>query len=257
MMEFSMPKVVVVVPTYNEAENLPKIVEQLLALPVPGIEVLVVDDNSPDGTGKMADDLATSTGGKVSVLHRAGKQGLGTAYIEGFKIALANGADSVLQMDADFSHDPKYIPQMVDALKDCDAVIGSRYTKGGKLDEQWSVGRKLLSWWANAIWVRGVLRTPVSDNTGGFRAWRRETLIGMNLNRIRSNGYIFQVEITYIALRLGYKFCEIPIYFADRKYGKSKMGLKIQIEAALRVFQVWARHRALTPANRAQATQPN
>ena len=246
-----MPKVIVVVPTYNEADNLPRLASQLLALPVDGIQMLVVDDNSPDGTGKIADGLTQSTGGRVHVLHRPGKQGLGTAYVEGFRWAIANNFDTILQMDADFSHDPKYIPAMIDALKTCDAVIGSRYTTGGKLDERWSVGRRLLSWWANSVWVRGILRTPVADNTGGFRAWRRTTLIGLNLDRVQSNGYIFQVEITYIALRLGYKFCEIPIYFADRKYGKSKMGFKIQLEAALRVFQVWLRHHALIPANRA------
>ncbi len=246
-----MSKVVVVVPTYNEAENLPKLVNQLLALPVSGLEVLVVDDNSPDGTGQIADNLAAQFADRVHVIHRAGKQGLGTAYIQGFKWSLAANADTVIQMDADFSHDPKYIPEMVEKLKTCDAVIGSRYTKGGKLDERWGFGRRLLSWWANGVWVRTILRTSVADNTGGFRAWRCTTLIGMNLDRIRSNGYIFQVEITYIALRLGYSFCEVPIYFADRKYGKSKMGLKIQIEAALRVFQVWWRHHQLTPGSRA------
>ena len=246
-----MPNVIVVVPTFNEAENLERLVNDLLALSVDGLEVLVVDDNSPDGTGKIADNLNGSTQGRVHALHRAGKQGLGTAYVAGFKWALANGKDIVIQMDADFSHDPKYIPDMLDALKTCDAVFGSRYTKGGRLDERWSVGRRLLSWWANSVWVRGILRTPVADNTGGFRAWKRATLIGLNLDRVRSNGYIFQVEITYIALRLGYKFREVPIYFADRKYGKSKMGLKVQIEAALRVFQVWQRHHALTPADRA------
>lgn len=246
-----MPKVVVVVPTYNEKDNLPRLVNDLLALPVPGIEVLIVDDNSPDGTGQIADELVESTYQRVSVLHRAGKLGLGTAYVEGFKKALKAGADTILQMDADYSHDPKYVPAMLDALRNCDAVIGSRYTRGGKLDERWSAGRRLLSWWANAVWVRTILRTPVADNTGGFRAWKRDTLIGLNLDRIKSNGYIFQVEITYIALRLGYQFSEVPIYFADRKYGRSKMGLKIQIEAALRVFQVWQRHHNLTPANRA------
>jgi dolichol-phosphate mannosyltransferase len=153
-------------------------------------------------------------------------------------------------MDADFSHPLSAIPEMVKMTNNCDAVIGSRYVKGGKLDESWGIGRRLLSWWANSVWVRAILRTPVADNTGGFRAWKRHTLVGMDLSRIKSNGYIFQVEITYIALRLGYKFCEVPIYFADRKIGKSKMGLKIQIEAALRVFQVWWRHHALTPADR-------
>ena len=246
-----MSKVVVIVPTYNEAENLPKLAQEVLALPVPGIELLVVDDNSPDGTGKIADDLAAQTGGRVHVLHRAGKQGLGTAYVQGFKWAIQYGADVVVQMDADFSHPPSAIPDMVTRLETCDTVIGSRYTKGGRLDERWSIGRRLLSWWANSVWVHFILRTPVADNTGGFRAWRRTTLIGMDLDRIRSNGYVFQVEITYIALRLGYKFSEVPIYFADRKYGKSKMGLKIQIEAALRVFQVWWRHHNLNPSMRA------
>jgi dolichol-phosphate mannosyltransferase len=245
-----MPKTIVVVPTYNEKTNIPLLIDELLALPVESIEVLIVDDNSPDGTGKIADEIAAAKSGRVHVMHRAGKLGLGTAYVQGFKWALANGADIVMQMDADFSHDPKAIPSILDAIKDCDAVIGSRYTKGGKLDERWGFHRRLLSWWANSVWVRGILRTPVKDNTGGFRAWRRHTLIGINLDRVRSNGYIFQVEITYLALRLGYKFREVPIYFADRKYDKSKMGLKVQIEAALRVFQVWLRHHHLTPADR-------
>jgi dolichol-phosphate mannosyltransferase len=246
-----MPRVIVVVPTFNEAENLPRLVEQVLALPVATIEMLVVDDNSPDGTGKIADDLAAQNAGRVHAIHRAGKMGLGTAYLEGFKWALDHGAELIIQMDCDFSHDPKYIPQLVEAAETCDAVIGSRYTKGGKLDERWGVGRRFLSWWANSVWVRGILHTPVADNTGGFRAWRRATLVGMDLSRIRSTGYIFQVEITYVGIRLGYKFCEVPIYFADRKYGKSKMGFEVQIEAALRVFQVWLRHHNLKPSDRA------
>jgi dolichol-phosphate mannosyltransferase len=167
------------------------------------------------------------------------------------KWGLARGYDFIMQMDADFSHDPKYIPGMLEAAKNVDAVIGSRYTQGGKLDENWGFERRLLSWFANRVWVSTILRTPVKDNTGGFRVWARNTLIGVNLDRIRSNGYVFQVELTYIALRLGYKFVEVPIYFADRKYGKSKMGLKIQIEAALRVIQVWFRHRHLNPSKRA------
>src|SRR5579862_6141847 len=200
-MESCMSNVLVVVPTYNEAENLPRLAKEIFALPVEGIELLVVDDNSPDGTGKIADELAN--GGRVHVIHRTGKLGLGTAYVMGFQWAIDHGANIIIQMDADFSHSPSYIPQMVEKLKDCDAVIGSRYTKGGKLDERWSVGRRLLSWWANSVWVRGILHTPVKDNTGGFRAWRRTTLVGLDLDRIRSNGYIFQVEITYVALRLG------------------------------------------------------
>ncbi len=246
-----MPKTIVVVPTYNEKENLPKLTADLLALPVSDLEILVVDDNSPDGTGQLADELSAKDA-RIHVMHRAGKQGLGTAYIQGFGVAMKNyGADIVIQMDADFSHDPKYIPGMLDALKDVDVVVGSRYTPGGKLDEQWSVWRKLLSWWANVVWVGTILRTPIKDSTGGFRAWKRATLIGMDLSRVRSNGYIYQVEMTYIAARLGYKFREVPIYFADRRYGTSKMGLSVSIEAALRVFQVLWRHRALNPSKRA------
>ena len=247
-----MNKVVVVVPTYNESENVQKLVAELLALPVPGLEVLIVDDNSPDGTGQIADKLALD--GRVHVLHRPGKQGLGTAYVQGFQWALAQGADVVMQMDADFSHAPHYIPDMLAALEGCDAVIGSRYAKGGKLDERWSVWRRLLSWWANSVWVRTILHMPVQDNTGGFRAWRRATLIGINLDRVRSNGYIFQVELTYLAYRLGYTFREVPIYFQDRRYGKSKMGLGIQIEAALGVFGLWWRYHRLTPAMRTAGT---
>jgi dolichol-phosphate mannosyltransferase len=246
-----MSKVVVVVPTYNEKQNLPILTKQLLALPIPGLEILVVDDNSPDGTGQLADELSIASGGRVNVMHRTGKQGLGTAYVQGFKKAMADGADIIVQMDADFSHDPKYVPQLVDGLKDADAVIGSRYVKGGKLDERWSIGRRLLSWWANSVWVRSILSSPVQDSTAGFRAWKRQTLVGMNLDRIKANGYIFQVEMTYVALRLGYRFREIPIYFADRKYDKSKMGLKIQVEAALGVFKVRSRYHNLTPADRA------
>jgi dolichol-phosphate mannosyltransferase len=244
-----MDKVVIVVPTFNEAENVRKLTAELLALPVPGLEVLIVDDNSPDGTGKIVDELASD--GRVHVLHRAGKQGLGTAYLQGFKWALAYGADVLMQMDADFSHAPRYIPDMLAALPGYDAVIGSRYAKGGKLDERWSIWRKLLSWWANSVWVHMILRTPVHDNTGGFRAWKRATLIGMDLDRVRSNGYIFQVELTYLAYRLGYTFQEVPIYFQDRRYGKSKMGLNIQIEAALGVFGLWWRYHRLTRVMRA------
>jgi dolichol-phosphate mannosyltransferase len=246
-------KITVVLPTYNEAENLPRMIETLLALSVPAdLSVLVVDDNSPDGTGQIADDLASQLPGKVSVLHRASKLGLGTAYIEGFRQALESGADYILQMDCDFSHDPKYIPQMIEQMtnRDCDIVIGSRYVKGGSVDETWSVGRKLLSWWANSIYVRLILRTKAKDATAGFRLWKRGVLEGLDLSRIRSNGYVFQVETIYVAEKLGYTDSEVPIHFADRKVGRSKMSLRIQIEAALRVWQVWARHRHLKPSMR-------
>ncbi|RPJ00133.1 MAG: polyprenol monophosphomannose synthase, partial [Chloroflexi bacterium] len=203
-------------------------------------------------TGRIVDELAAQMPGQVSVLHRAGKMGLGTAYIDGFHQAMAQGADYVLQMDCDFSHDPKYIPAMIEQMQtcDCDIVIGSRYIKGGSVDETWSIGRKLLSWWANSIYVRLILRTRAKDATGGFRLWKREVLQGMDLNRIRSNGYVFQVETIFVAEKLGYTDTEVPIYFADRKAGTSKMSFKIQFEAAMRVWQVWMRHRHLKPSMR-------
>lgn len=242
----------VVLPTYNEKENLENMINTLLALPVPDLSVLVVDDNSPDGTGQIADDLAEKHPGKVSVLHRAGKLGLGTAYIEGFRRALDQGADLILQMDCDFSHDPKYITDMLDKMNECncDIVIGSRYVKGGRLDETWGFERKLLSWWANSVYVRTILGTKAKDATGGFRLWKRQVLEGMDLSRIRSNGYVFQVETIYVAEKLGYQNEEVPIYFADRKAGDSKMSFKVQAEAALRVWQVWLRHHNLDPSMR-------
>ncbi len=249
-MSTGFAKVMVVVPTYNEAENIQKLISELLALPVSNLEVLIVDDSSPDGTGQMVDGLAAADR-RVHILHRASKQGLGTAYVAGFKWALATGAEVLIQMDADFSHSPHYIPEMLNALAGCDSVIGSRYIAGGKLDERWSIWRKLLSWWANSVWVHLILRTSVADNTGGFRAWRRETLIGMNLDQVRSNGYVFQVELTYLAYRLGYTFHEVPIYFEDRQLGQSKMGLGIQIEAALGVFRLFWHYHRLTSASRA------
>lgn len=249
-------KIIVVLPTYNEAENLENMIEALMALSLDDeLSVLVVDDNSPDGTGAIADRLAGERPERVGVVHRTAKEGLGRAYIHGFREALARGADAILQMDCDFSHSPGYIPQMIDTLKTtgCDIVIGSRYVKGGRLDETWGVGRKLLSWWANSVYVRLILRTKTRDATGGFRLWRRDVLERMDLDRIRANGYVFQVETIYVAEKLGYSVREIPIYFADRTAGTSKMSLRVQVEAALRVWQVWLRHRHLTPADRLAA----
>lgn len=243
----------IVLPTYNEAENLPKMLDALLALELPVRQsMLVVDDNSPDGTGQIAEEYAARHPDRVSVLHRAGKQGLGTAYIAGFRVAIQRGVDFVLQMDSDFSHDPKYIPDLLRAaLEDgYDVVIGSRYVQGGSVDERWGVGRKLLSWWANSVYVRLILRTPIKDATGGFRLWRTDVLRGMDLDRIRSNGYVFQVETAYVAERLGYRIAEVPIHFPDRRLGQSKMSFRVQSEAALRVWQVLWRHRKLNPSAR-------
>jgi dolichol-phosphate mannosyltransferase len=236
-------KVMVVVPTYNEAENLPVLVEKLLALDVPGLEILVVDDNSPDGTGQVADTLAGQLAGRVHVLHRAGKLGLGTAYVTGFGYALQQGAEFVVQMDADFSHSPDYIPQFLAAIDGYDVVVGSRYVSGGSLDERWGWGRYFLSWWANSVYARLILGLRARDVTAGFKCWRRATLQGIGLDRVRSNGYVFQVEMAYLTEKLGYHFLEIPIYFEDRRIGQSKMTTPVKVEAALRTWQIRWRHR--------------
>ncbi len=243
---------IVVIPTYNEADNLPAISDALWALPLPDLSILVVDDNSPDGTGQIAEELKAAHPGKLEVIHRSGKLGLGSAYLEGFQRALDMGADLIAQMDADFSHSPNYLPTMVELARDYDWVIGSRYVKGGKTDERWGFGRWLLSWFANSVWVRLILRTGVRDATGGYKVWRATTLRGLGMHRVRSSGYIFQTEMNYVAEKLGYTFIETPIYFEDRRIGQSKMDMKVKVEAALRTWQVWWRHRHLTPAMRAE-----
>jgi dolichol-phosphate mannosyltransferase len=206
--------------------------------------LLIVDDNSPDGTGKIADDLGLKTRGRVQVMHRTGKLGLGTAYIQGFKLAISNGADAVGQMDADFSHPPEKIVELVKTLETCDMALGSRYVPGGQLDERWPFWRKALSGFGN-FYARTILGLPLLDVTGGFRLWKKATLLAMPLDRIRSNGYVFQVEMAYVANKLGFKFKEIPIYFADRRWGESKMSMRIQIEAAIRVWQLPGLYRDL------------
>jgi len=165
-------------------------------------------------------------------------------------------ADYIVQMDSDFSHQPKYLPDMLATIETHDMVIGSRYVRGGSVDENWGFHRKLLSWFANRVYVRTLLGIPVNDSTGGFRVWRRQTLIGLDLDRVRSNGYIFQVEITYITCRLGFKVAEVPIHFPDRVRGHSKMDTGIAMEAVLRVLQVRHRHHALTPQMRRSEAYP-
>jgi dolichol-phosphate mannosyltransferase len=235
--------ITVVLPTYNEAENLPKLVSALLSLPL-DLSVLVVDDNSPDGTGRIADELSKQYGKKVHVLHRAGKLGLRSAYMEGFQQAFDLGANAVVQMDADFSHDPSVLPEMARRIGSYDVVIGSRYVEGGALDERWPLWRKALSGFGN-FYARTILGAPVRDMTTGFRMWRREALENMPLDRIRSNGYIFLVEMAYVAYLMGFRISEVPIYFADRRWGKSKMSLKIQLEAAMRIWDVRFHYRDL------------
>lgn len=245
-----MTRIMVVLPTYNECENLPLMVQALFALEIPGLGVLVVDDNSPDGTGDLADSLRHHYDG-LHVLHRQQKNGLGPAYLAGFKRALALGADVVVQMDADFSHQPTYIPQLLDALTDADLVIGSRFAAGGSVDEAWGLYRKVLSWWANRLYTPTILGLPVNDATGGFKAWRRETLVGIGIDRVQSNGYVFQVEMTYVTHRMGYTIAEVPIHFPDRQRGSSKMDASVALEAALRVWQLLWRYRDLSAAERA------
>ena len=244
-----MPKTVVVIPTYNEADNLPKISAALFELKIDDLEILVVDDNSPDGTGQIAEKLALQYPDHFHVLHRAGKLGLGSAYIQGFTWAIQQGAEYIIQMDADFSHSPSTIPQFLALIPDYDVVIGSRYVKGGRLDENWGWHRQLLSWWGNSVWVRVILGTKTKDATGGFKCWQAKALQGIGLERVKSNGYIFQVEMCYLAERLGYRIKEIPIYFEDRRIGQSKMDNAIKVEAALRVFDLRFRYRDVRPAD--------
>jgi dolichol-phosphate mannosyltransferase len=239
----------VVIPTYNEAENVGPMTAALLALNVPALEILFVDDESPDGTGQIADGFAARYPGQVHVLHRTGPRGLGRAYIDGFRWALDRGAELVVQMDCDFSHSPEYIPQFLELIQDYDVVVGSRYVKGGKTDERWEWGRWLLSWWANSIYTRLILGCKVKDVTAGFKCWRRDTLQGIDLGRIRSQGYIFQVEMAYVTEQLGYRVLEIPIYFEDRRIGRSKMTVSVKVEAALRVWEVRWRHKRLRPGD--------
>ena len=229
-------RITVVVPTYNEAENLVKLVSALFALPL-DLNILIVDDNSPDGTGRIADDLAKANPGRVKVLHRTGKLGLSSAYLQAFRTLLDSDVDASAQMDADFSHEPAALVEMAKRLEACDLVLGSRYVKGGSTDVEWPVLRKMLSAWGN-FYARSILRMRLRDVTGGFRLWRREALQGMPLERIKSSGYIFMVEMAYLAYCLHYQIGEVPIYFAERRLGKSKMSFKIQVEAALRVWQV-------------------
>jgi dolichol-phosphate mannosyltransferase len=240
-------KITIVTPTYNEAENLPKLVSALFSLPL-DLRVLVVDDNSPDGTGKIADDLAVQYN-RLQVLHRPGKLGLRSAYLNAFQQVMLEDTDAIVQMDADFSHDPSVLPNMAARIHSCDVVIGSRYVEGGSVARRWPKWRKRLSAFGN-FYARSILGFPLRDVTTGYRMWRRETLQSMPLERIRSNGYIFLVEMAYLAYCLEYQIEEVPIHFADRRWGKSKMSFKIQSEAALRVWQVWWNYRDVRQAGR-------
>lgn len=235
-------KTTVVIPTFNEAANLRAISTAILNLPIEDLNVLVVDDDSPDGTGAVADELTREFAPQFMALHRKGKSGLGTAYIDGFNLAMQNGADYVGQMDADFSHSPNYLPQFVKLIDKYDVVVGSRYVPGGKLDERWSFGRYLLSWWANSVYVRMILGLQVHDATAGFKLWRKSALEKIDLAKVRANGYVFQVEMAYLAEQNGLRILEYPIYFEDRRIGHSKMDMRVKWEAASHVMEIRSRY---------------
>lgn len=233
-------KATVIVPTYNEKENIEALVTQLLALPT-GVHVTVVDDASPDGTGAIADRLAEEHPGRVSVIHRAGKLGLGTAYIAGFHRALGEGADLILTMDADFSHNPNYIPAMVEKIEQgFDLVIGSRYVSGGGT-VGCTLDRKLLSWGANAF-ARTLLGLHARDTTAGFRCYRRAVLESIALDEIKASGYSFLIEMIYRVQRKGWRVGEVPITFENRRLGTSKISQK-EIVKAIRTVLRMARAR--------------
>ena len=226
-------RLLVVVPTYNERVNLPLVVPAILQQD-PRIDVLVVDDNSPDGTGQLADELAASTP-RVHVLHLPAKSGLGKAYLAGFQWALANRYDLIFEMDADFSHDPKFLGDFVRAAADADLVIGSRYRAGVVNVINWPISRLLLSIGANqyARWITGL---PLADSTGGFKCFRREVLEAIDFEKVRSNGYAFQIEMSFRAWKKGFRLVEVPIVFTDRVEGQSKMNKRIVREA---IWMVW------------------
>ncbi len=227
-------KVAVVIPTYNEAENLPRVVAVLDALGISGLGIVIVDDGSPDGTGTVADKLAAAQPGRFIVIHREGKLGLGTAYVAGFKAALGAGAEVVVEMDADLSHPPSELPAMIAKLAAADVVTGSRYVKGGSVDPAWSFRRKQTSAWGSRG-IRCVLGLKVKDATCGFKAFRRTALEKINPDTLTLVGYGFQAEVAYACQKAGLRVVEHPILFTDRKYGKSKMSLAIMIEAFWRL----------------------
>jgi len=229
----------VIVPTYNERDNLPVVVAALLR--IPDGQVLVVDDRSPDGTGQVADALASRTPGRVSVLHRTGTRGFGMSYIEGMQRALDTDATEICQMDADLSHDPADVPRLLAAMATADLVIGSRYVPGGRI-ENWARHRVLLSAFANR-YVRAITGLQIRDITSGFRCWRREAVQRLPLHRIASNGFAFQVELAWDAASAGCRIVEVPITFIERRVGSSKLSARVVVEAALVPWRLAARRR--------------
>jgi dolichol-phosphate mannosyltransferase len=237
----------IVLPTYDEADNLPGISAAILAA-LPGATLLVVDDASPDGTGRLADELAAADP-RIRVKHRPGKAGLGRAYLDGFGVALGGGARIVIQMDADWSHDPAALPALIAPIEGgrADLVIGSRYVSGGRVTD-WGLVRRVVSR-GGSLFAKLVLRLRASDLTGGFKAWRASTLQAVPFEGIRAGGYVFQIEMTYRASRLGARVAEVPITFRDRRVGRSKMSRRIIVEALLVVLRLrWEELRGRGPA---------
>ncbi|OGU66256.1 MAG: dolichyl-phosphate beta-D-mannosyltransferase [Ignavibacteria bacterium RBG_16_36_9] len=227
-------KILIIIPTYNELENLPRLLPEVLSKD-DGIDVLIVDDNSPDGTSAFIESQMKNNN-RIHLIKRSSKQGLGTAYIAGFKYALQNGYDFVFEMDADFSHDPKEIPRFLDEIKNSDVVLGSRYINGVNVIN-WPMRRLLLSSFAN-LYTRFITGMPVHDATGGFKCFRIKVLQAIDLNKVKSNGYAFQIEMSFKAWKKGFKVKEIPIIFVDRVKGKSKMSRKIVREAVTMVWKL-------------------
>jgi dolichol-phosphate mannosyltransferase len=219
-------KTLIIIPTYNELDNLRPLLNEIFTY-APETDILIVDDNSPDGTGDLADEIHDQNA-QVHVLHRPGKQGLGTAYVAGFKYSIEHGYDAAFEMDADFSHDPRYLPDFLQAIEHADLVIGSRYIPGGDTPN-WSLLRRFISGGGN-IFARFMLGIPVHDCTAGYRCYRREVLEHIDLDTIQSQGYAFQIELAYRVMKHGFKIVETPIVFQDRRVGKSKMSRKIVIE---------------------------
>jgi dolichol-phosphate mannosyltransferase len=243
-----MQKAVVAIPALNEARNLPVLVAELWALQLPGLSVLVVDGGSTDGTGQIADELAQRRSDELAVLHLSARGGLRRAYLAAFKWALAREVDWIIQMDCDFSHSPSYVPTLLEAGKDADLVVGSRYVAGSKLDARIGTARYLQSWWANEVYARLILNLRLQDVTSSFRCWRAEALSRIDLDAISSNGYGFQLEMAYVAEKLSFEIVEVPIRYEERRVGRSKFNLAAKLEAAWRTWEILWRYRHYSEA---------
>lgn len=227
-------KIIIIIPTYNESLNIGELIRDIFKLNIPDLEILVVDDNSPDGTGRLVEDLKNSDS-RIHLIKREKKMGLGTAYLEGFKYALVQGAEYIFQMDSDFSHDPKSIPSFLEAVKDCDTVFGSKYVSGGKMKIDFF--RNILSHSGN-LFAKFILGTPFNDLTGGYRCYRRAVLEAIDFSKVEASNYSFQIEMAYKVFKKGFKIKEIPIIFTVRELGKSKFQLKMILEALETVFKL-------------------